>query len=865
MPVAMRVAVVGAGITGLAAAYTLAKAGAEVVVYEKEGYLGGHAKTVSFDGILLDLGFMVFNRVTYPNMMELFESLGVETEVSDMSFAVSLDDGKGYEWGSRNGFSSLFSQKANLLNPYFWRMIQELVKFKGDVLKYLEKLEGDPDVDRNETLEHFIKSHGYSELFQKGHLIPICATFWSCPPNAVLHFPAYYVLSFFRNSHLLQLSGGPQWHTVKSRSQSYIGRVREELERRSCTIRTGYAVQSVFSTDGGCCVVGADCSKEMYDQCIISAHAPDALKLLGEQATFEEARILGAFQYVHSDIYLHHDKSLMPKNPAAWSACNYLAATDDRVCVTYWLNVLQNLGSTKLPFLVTLNPPRVPKHTLLKWCTSHSFPSVAASKAALELEDIQGKRAIWFSGAYQGYGSHEDGLKAGIIAANNVLGKDSILLRNPIHMVPSLMERGARYFVIRFLESYISTGSLTLLEEGGNIYEFKGTRKQNTKKAILRVHNPLFYWKIATEADLGLADAYINGYFSFVDKEKGLLDLLLILIANRELRNFFGRGWWTPMFATAGFASARYFFKHMWRQNTIKQAIQNISNHYDLSNDFFSLILDETMSYSCAIFKTLNEDLKTAQLHKISLLIKKAQIDGIHEVLEIGCGWGGLAIEVVKQTGCRYTGITLSVKQLEFAKKRAKDEGLEGRINFMLMDYRHLPKNHKYDRIISCEMVEAIGHEFMDEFFSCCNSVLAEDGIFVLQFSSIPDQRYDEYRRSSEFLKEYVFPGLCVPSLNRITTSMMASSKFCIEHVENIGNQYYQTLASWRNNLLANKDKIIALGFDEKFVRTWEYYFIYCAAGFQSCTLELYQIVLSRPGNVGAFGDPFKLPHRHYV
>ncbi|XP_042401966.1 uncharacterized protein LOC121991946 [Zingiber officinale] len=862
----MRVAVVGAGISGLAAAYTLAKAGAEVVVYEKEGYLGGHAKTVSFDGILLDFGFMVFNRVTYPNMMELFESLGVETEVSDMSFAISLDDGKGYEWGGRNGFSSLFSQKANLLNPYFWRMIQELLKFKGDVLKYLEKLEGDPDVDRNETLEHFIKSHGYSELFQKGHLIPICATFWSCPPNAVLHFPAYYVLSFFRNSHLLQLSGGPQWHTVKSRSQNYIGRVREELERRSCTIRTGYAVQSVFSTDGGCCVVGADCSKEMYDQCIISAHAPDALKLLGEQATFEEARILGAFQYVYSDIYLHHDKSLMPKNPAAWSACNYLGATHDGVCVTYWLNVLQNLGSTKLPYLVTLNPPRVPKHTLLKWCTSHSFPSVAASKAALELEDIQGKRAIWFSGAYQGYGSHEDGLKAGIMAANSVLGKDTVLLRNPIHMVPSLMERGARHFVIRFLESYISTGYLTLLEEGGNIYEFKGTRKQNTKKAILRVHNPLFYWKIATEADLGLADAYINGYFSFVDKEKGLLDLLLILIANRELRNFFGRGWWTPMFATAGFASARYFFKHMWRQNTIKQAIQNISNHYDLSNDFFSLILDETMSYSCAIFKTLNEDLKTAQLHKISLLIKKAQIDGTHEVLEIGCGWGGFAIEVVKQTGCRYTGITLSVKQLEFAKKRAKDEGLEDSINFMLMDYRHLPKIHKYDRIISCETVEAVGHEFMDEFFSCCDSVLAEDGIFVLQFSSIPDQRYDEYRRSSDFLKEYMFPGLCVPSLSRITAmNMMASSKFCIEQLENIGNQYYQTLTSWRNNLLANKDKIIALGFDEKFVRTWEYYFLYCAAGFQSCTLELYQIVLSRPGNVGAFGDPFKLPHRHYV
>ncbi|KAG6536226.1 hypothetical protein ZIOFF_001277 [Zingiber officinale] len=798
----MRVAVVGAGISGLAAAYTLVKAGVEVVLYEKEDYLGGHAKTVSVDGLLLDLGFMVFNRVTYPNMMELFESLGVEMEKSDMSFAVSLDDGKGYEWGSRNGFSSLFAQKANICNPYFWQMIREIFKFKADVLGYLEELDNNPDKDHSETLEHFIRSHGYSELFQKGYLIPVCASIWSCPSEGVLRFSAYSVLSFCRNHHLLQLFGRPQWLTVKSRSQCYVDKIREELESRSCTIRTRCAVESVFSTDAGCCVVGEDCSKDIYDGCIISTHAPDALKLLGEQATIEETRILGAFQYVYSDIYLHHDKSFMPQNPATWSAWNFLGTTQHGVCITYWLNVLQNLHSTKQLFLVTLNPKRVPKHSLLKWCTGHPLPSVAASKASLELENIQGKRRIWFSGAYQGYGFHEDALKAGIVAANNVVKNDIVLLRNPKHMVPSLMECGARFLVNRFLTKYIAIGCVTLLEEGGNIYIHEGATMNDTKKAVLRVHNPLFYWKIAIDADIGLADAYINGYLSFVDKENGLLDLFLVLIANMELRYSLGK----------------------------------------------------SLRFGTTII-TQNEDLKIAQLRKISLLIKKAQVEGKHEVLEIGCGWGSLAIEVVKQTGCKYTGITLSEEQLTFAKRKAKEAGLEDYTNFMLMDYRQLPKYHKYDRIISCEMIEAVGHEYIDDFFGCCESLLSTDGILVLQFISIPDQRYDEHRRTSDFLKEYIFPGGCLPSLNRITTAMATSSKLCTEHIENIGIHYYQ------NNLLANKDKIVALGFDEKFVRTWEYYFIYCASGFKSCTLEDYQIVFSRPGNVGAFGEPFKLDH----
>ncbi|XP_044484696.1 tuberculostearic acid methyltransferase UfaA1-like isoform X2 [Mangifera indica] len=547
----------------------------------------------------------------------------------------------------------------------------------------------------------------------------------------------------------------------------------------------------------------------------------------------------------------------------AWSAWNFLGSTDRKVCLTYWLNVLQNLGETTLPFLVTLNPELRPEHTLLKWTTGHPVPSVAASKASLELDCIQGKRGIWFCGAYQGYGFHEDGLKAGLSAAHGVLRKPCEILCNPKHMVPSLMETGARIFVARFLGHYISTGTLILLEEGGTIYTFEGTKKSCHLKTILRVHNPQFYWKVMTQADLGLADSYINGDFSFVDKEEGLLNLFMILIANRDLDSSVSklkqkRGWWSPMLLTAGIASAKYFFRHVSRQNTLTQARRNISRHYDLSNELFALFLDESMAYSCAVFKSEDEDLKVAQMRKISLLIEKARVSKEHRVLEIGCGWGTLAIEIVKRTGCKYAGVTLSEEQLKYAEMKVKEAGLQDHIRFYLCDYRQLPKTSKYDRIISCEMIEAVGHEFMEEFFGCCESVLADNGLLVLQFISIPDERYNEYRLSSDFIKEYIFPGGCLPSLSRITSAMASASRLCVEHGENIGIHYYQTLRCWRKNFMEKQSNILALGFNEKFIRTWEYYFDYCAAGFKSYTLGNYQIVFSRPGNTSAFCNPYE-------
>ncbi|KAI5649663.1 hypothetical protein M9H77_35668 [Catharanthus roseus] len=743
-------------------------------------------------------------------------------------------------------------------------MIREIVKFKDDVLSYLEELERNPDIDRNETLGHFLKFHGYSDMFQKAYLIPICGSIWSCSSEGVLNFSAYSILSFCRNHHLLQIFGRPQWLTVRQRSHTYVNKVRSELERKGCKIRTGCEVSTISTNDEGNCVVTCDDgSEETYNGCIVATHAPDTLNVLEDQATHDELRILGAFQYVYSDIYLHRDKNLMPQNPAAWSSWNFLGTVDNKVCVTYWLNILQNIEVTELPYLVTLNPPHKPDHTLLKWTTSHPVPSVAASKASSLLHCIQGKRGIWFCGAYQGYGFHEDGLKAGKVAAESLLKKSCTLLENPKHMVPSWTETGARVLVTRFLKSFITTGCLMLLEEGGTIFTFEGTNKKSSLKVTIRVHSPQFYWKVATQADLGLADAYINGDISFVDKNCGLLSLFMIFVANRDLKasaskSSSKRGWWTPLILTSFLASAKYFLQHVSRQNTLTQARRNISRHYDLSNELFSLFLDETMTYSCAIFKTEDEDLKIAQMRKVSLLIEKARISKEQNVVEIGCGWGSLAIEVVKRTGCKYTGITLSEEQLKYAQVKVKEAGLQDHIKLLLCDYRQLPDSVKYDRIISCEMLEAVGHEFMGKFFSCCDTILAEDGILVLQFISIPDERYNEYRQSSDFIKEYIFPGGCLPSLSQVTSAMATNSRLCVEHLENIGIHYYQTLRCWRTNFLERQSKIMELGFDEKFMRTWEYYFDYCAAGFKTCTLGNYQIVFSRPGNVVEFGNLYK-------
>ncbi|GMI93974.1 hypothetical protein like AT3G23510 [Hibiscus trionum] len=853
----MAVAVVGGGIRGLVSAYVLAEAGVDVVVYEKEEQLGGHAKTLNFDAVDLDLSFLFLNPASYASLVEMFDSIGVDVETSDVSFSISHDKGNGYEWCSQYGFSNYFAQKKKILNPFNWSYLRELIKFGNDVESYLELLEKNPDIDRNETLGQFIKSRGYSDHFQNTFLAPICGSMCSSSREDAMSFSTFFILSFFRTHHFYQLFGQPQWLTIRRHSY-FVKRVRDVLESRGCRFKLGCQVQSVLPADNGTVVVCGDGFQETYNGCIMAVAAPKALRMLGNP-TFEEMRVLGAFQYASSDIFLHSDNSLMPKNKSAWSALNFLNSRENKACLTYWLDALQNVGKTCQPFFVTVNPDHIPKNTLLKWSTSCAIPSVAASKGSLEIGQIQGKRGIWFCG----YDFHEDEFKAGIDAAYGLLGKHSSVMYSPKQMSPSFMETMARLFVAKFFQQYVSVGCIIFLEEGGRIFTFKGNMEKCPLKTVLKVHNPQFYWRIMKEADLGLADAYINGDFSFLDKDKGLLNLFMILIANKELNNSASgsnkrRTWLSPALFTATISSAKYFLKHFLRQNSVTQARRNISRHYDQGNELFTLYLGETMQYSSGVFKTGEEHLDVAQQRKISSLIEKTRIEKWHEVLDIGCGWGILAIEVVKRTGCKYTGITLSEQQLKYAEEKVKEAGLQENIKLLLCDYRQLPKTNQYDRIISVEMVEHVGEAYIDEFYGCCDQLLKEDGLFVLQFITTPEELAIEVQQTAGFIKEYIFPGGLLLSLNRHLKAMAAASRLSVEHLENIGNSYYYTLRWWRKNFLENTSKLLGLGYDEKFLRTWGYYFDYCAAGFKTGTLIDYQIVFSRTGNFAALGDPYK-------
>nr|CAB3452705.1 unnamed protein product [Digitaria exilis] len=368
-----------------------------------------------------------------------------------------------------------------------------------------------------------------------------------------------------------------------------------------------------------------------------------------------------------------------------------------------------------------------------------------------------------------------------------------------------------------------------MLEEGGTAFSFGRASEKCNLKSVIQVHDPQFYWKI--------------NLYNRLERKR------LLRISARK-SNYIRKGWWSGNFlGITGVAFAKYILRNASRKNSLSKVVKNISKHYDLNNDFFALYLDPSMTYSSGIFKAEDESLEAAQLRKLDSLISKAKVESWHHVLDIGSGCGTLAIRLVKKTGCKYTGITLSEEQLKYSKQKVKEAGLEDLITLLLCDYRQIPTCQKFDRIISCEMIEHVGHEYMDEFFGCCEYHLAEHGLFVLQFITIPEEMYDKMRLRPEFLKEYIFPGGCLPSLSRVVSAMTKASSLCVQHLENIGDHYYPTLMHWRDNFLANRKKVSALGFDETFIRTWEYYLTYCAATFKSRTIMDYQMVFARPGD----------------
>ena len=354
-------------------------------------------------------------------------------------------------------------------------------------------------------------------------------------------------------------------------------------------------------------------------------------------------------------------------------------------------------------------------------------------------------------------------------------------------------------------------------------------------RSDIRVHDWRFFSRLLHGASVGVGESYMLGEWTSSD----LVSLFRIVIANRRAMRRI------TLASLLNIAGDRVV--HAVRANRLGRSQRNISAHYDLSNELYAQFLDDTMTYSSAYFEHPTDTLEDAQIAKYRRLAERIRIQPRDHVLEIGCGWGGFAVFAAATYGCRVTGITLSEQQAELARRRVAEAGLDHLVEIRLVDYREVAGS--YDRIVSIEMLEAVGHRYLGTYFSAIDRLLAPDGLAAVQVITIPEQRYDHYRRRPDFIQRYIFPGGHLPSLQAMTQAMGDSSELFVEEVTNIAPHYAETLRRWRERFLGNIDRVRKLGFDEQFVRMWEFYLAYCEAAFLARYVNDLQVVLTRPMN----------------
>jgi cyclopropane-fatty-acyl-phospholipid synthase len=406
-------------------------------------------------------------------------------------------------------------------------------------------------------------------------------------------------------------------------------------------------------------------------------------------------------------------------------------------------------------------------------------------------------------------------------------------------LTASLKQKSRSKWVADFAKSQIlkrlqllQKGRLTLVD-GPEQHKFGISDGVN---ATIYVHDSRFYGEIAFGGSIGAGEAYMLGYWS----ADNLTNVIRMMCINQSVMDTLEGGyqWLTKPFLQV---------LHWLNSNTTEGSRKNIAAHYDLGNDMFALFLDPTMMYSSAIFNADTPNLQAASELKLKTICDKLDLKPTDHVVEIGTGWGGFAIYAATHYGCRVTTTTISKQQYELAKARVEAAGLEDKITLLLEDYRHLTGT--FDKLVSIEMIEAVGHQFYDTYFAKVGSLLKADGLALIQAITIADQRYENAKKSVDFIQRYIFPGSCIPSNTAMLNSVTKTSDLRLFDLEDIGPHYATTLKLWRENFFANIKEVRKLGYTEEFIKMWDFYLSYCEGGFMERALGDVHLLLAKPEN----------------
>lgn len=383
----------------------------------------------------------------------------------------------------------------------------------------------------------------------------------------------------------------------------------------------------------------------------------------------------------------------------------------------------------------------------------------------------------------------------------------------------------------------LQKGMITIVEDGER-RSFGRLTSDCSLHATVTILDPRTYLDVALRGTVGGGDAYRKGLWNCDD----LTTLVRIAVLNRDLLNGMERGlaWITKPLLKA---------VHLWNRNTKSGSRKNIEAHYDLGNEFFRLMLDEMMMYSCAYFKRPDATLTEASRAKNDRICRKLQLSPQDHLLEIGTGWGGFALHAASRYGCRVTTTTISEQQYELAIRRIREAGLSSRVAVLLSDYRDLPNiGGQFDKLVSIEMIEAVGHQYYGTFFDVCGRMLKPSGAMLLQAITIDERIYEQAARSVDFIQKYIFPGSCIPSISALTGASAETSDLSLLHMEDIGAHYAPTLRAWRKNLADALPRVKALGYEPEFLRLWDFYLSYCEGGFLERSISAAQLLFTKSG-----------------